>query len=189
VKPSLLSLILTLICTFSVSQSAPDVGVKPTPPPKLFSEPLEIEGTVVAYQWTTHRTMGFESIYVDVMVVRLDKVLKGDKPPKYIRVDFWGNVSPELKLQLPEELFNGSTRWKMVVNPPSAVFPRNSEICQLLSKDTITLVHEDIGKSEEVSAFRKTAAESQDYPKVRDLPCFVVNNTQVNALPSRVTSD
>ena len=188
-KSSLLLLILILTCTFAVSQSAPEVRVKSTPLPKLFSEPLEIEGTVVAYQWTTHRTMGFEGIYVDVMVVRVDKVLKGDKLPKYIRVDFWGNVYPELKLQLPEELFNGSTRWKMVVNPPSAVFPRNSEICQPLSKDTITLVHEDIGKSEEVSAFRKTAAESQDYSKVRDLPCFVVNNTQVNALPSRVTSD
>ena len=188
-KPSLLLLTLTLIGTFAVSQSAPEVRVKPTPQPKLFSEPLEIEGAVVAYRWTTHMTMGFEGIYVDVMVVRVDKVLKGDKPPKYIRVDFWGNVYPELKLQLPEELFKGSRRWKMVVNSPSAVFPPNSEVCQPLSKDTITLVHEDIGKSEEVSAFRKTAAESQDYPKVRDLPCFVVNNTQVNALPSRVTSD
>lgn len=130
--------------------------------------------------------MGFEGIYVDVMVVRVDKILKGHKLPQYIRVDFWGNVYPELKLQLPEELFDGSTSWKMVVNPPSRVFPRMPEVCQALSKETIPLLHEDSGKSEEVSAFRKTAALSDRYPRLQDLPCFVVVDTPVKTLLRRV---
>jgi hypothetical protein len=189
VKLILQLLALTLIATFALSESAPEVRVQPPPAPKLFSERVEIEGAVVAYQWTSHMIMGFEGIYVDVMVVRVDKVVKGDKLPKYIRVDFWGNVDPKLKLQLPEELFKGSARWKMLVNRPSAVFPRNSEVCQPLSKDTITLVHEDTGKSEEVSAFRKTAVGLEDYPDVRHLPCFVVKETQVNPLSSRLPSN
>jgi hypothetical protein len=78
------------------------------------TEPIEIVGAVIAHD--EHGGLGVGSVddpsYVDFLIIRVKKVMKGAVSTKYVRADFLGGADNEL----PKSLIEGK-QWRMRLEP------------------------------------------------------------------------
>ncbi len=70
---------------------------------------LKIIGTVIGYDGSVSRSLGVaEGMKYEILLVRVDKVLKGKEKSKYIRINYvYGYDIPPL----PDEIFDGVKQW------------------------------------------------------------------------------
>ena len=108
---------LFLVCSTGLAQSPRSTtSLRDTKLPVLKANaPIEIVGTVIAHD--RHGGVEFFAVdvdagYLDVLVIRIRKRLKGHIRGHYVRADFQGYHNQSL----PRALFDG-TPWKMRLEP------------------------------------------------------------------------
>lgn len=135
---------------------------------RLTCPPLVVEGRIVAYNWVSHKSPGFENIYADHFIVEVTKVLAGALTRRRIRVDFWG-VSHLPQYNLPERAFEPGWVWRMYLRPANQP-PANEEVCRGDVQETISFVDESGKEVEKRSAIAVLTGE--DTPTYAGLTCF-----------------
>lgn len=107
-------LVLTGFSGFA-QNSAPAPVVRDPKLPVLESKTsIDIIGTVIAHD--DEGGFGFGMVdadaYIDTLIIRIEKVQKGEISWRYVRADFLGGGGNDL----PKPLFQG-TKWKMMLEP------------------------------------------------------------------------
>ena len=117
------TLALDSILLTKLPKAANEAGSRPW----VTCPPIVIEGSVEAYNWVSHIFPGFENIYVDNLLVKVHRALRGHNIGAKIRVDFWG-VSHLSRYNLPKELYTPGS-WRLYLRDISDP-PENQEVCQ-----------------------------------------------------------
>jgi hypothetical protein len=116
-----LKFLLVVVIVISLSPTCIAQGsgsVTPTRDPKLpvlrGSTPIKIIGTVVAHDQDGGIWLGAIDVdeYLDFLIIRVDRVLKGRVRGNYVRADFLGGGDN----RLPRLLFEGKP-WKLKLEP------------------------------------------------------------------------
>ena len=116
---------LVLFCSPGFAQNSGSTSAQSDPkkPVRKATAPIEIIGTVIAHDGDEGLAWGYVdgALYLDSLVIRVEKKLKGQIIENYVRADFLGDGSTNL----PESLFQG-TQWKLKLEP---VAPNHYRTC------------------------------------------------------------
>jgi len=83
-------------------------------------EQIEIVGTVVARDRDSGIAVGFEGGYRDVLILRIEKVLKGKILGHYVRADFSGWATYDTDPRMPTSFLNGGNPRRITLHPPDS---------------------------------------------------------------------
>jgi hypothetical protein len=102
--------ILCSLTGLAQSQGSPTPSRDPKLPVLHATAPIEIMGTVVAHDADGGMGIGVVDVYayLDVLIIRVEKVLDGKPSGKFVRADFLGGTNENL----PKSLFDGKP-WKI----------------------------------------------------------------------------
>jgi hypothetical protein len=169
------TLSLTFLCSNGFAQAAGSIPA--TRDPKLpvlrASEPVEIIGEVVAHDGDGGLGIALVDVYVylDVLIIHIDKGLSGKIPGAYIRADFLGGTNKNL----PHSLFDGKP-WRMKLNPVYAAHPYQT--C------ATTIRHNPPPNSEEPHSWPRMIAVggAKTFPDPNTLYCYVIERDNIQEI-------
>jgi hypothetical protein len=142
----------------------------------FFPERLEIEGHVAAFHWPGRVFPGFEGIHIEHLVVLVDKVLKGEAAPRFIRADFWAFHDNE-DYTLPDAVFEAGHLFHFNVTSPSAASAEH-ESCQADVQQVVKFTDEEQHTSVGIMPAFTLLDSSQALPTFRSLPCYELTKKQ-----------
>jgi hypothetical protein len=109
---------MLVFCSIALGQDSKPLDAKPDAKNGVLRGKgrIEIVGTVVAHDQENGWPLNFEGGYIDTLVVRIEKGLKGRLSGHFVRADFLGWSGTN---DLPKSLFMGR-QWKMTLEPVPA---------------------------------------------------------------------
>jgi hypothetical protein len=165
--------------TEDASTACPPVSeLKPGPARKVFPEPVQVVGRVVAFHRANHGFPDFDNIHIEHFILRLERDINDKPAPRYVRVDFIWAGGPHLEhYKLPDTFFEPGHVWRLKLIPPSMASIEN-ETCRADVDYSITAVDEKGHEVRKAPAF--TVLESAiDMTTFGDLPCYVVRKDDI----------
>jgi hypothetical protein len=114
-----ISMLLLSSAIFAQSSKA-NTYRDPRKPVLRGKEEIEIVGTVVAHDRDGGVAVGFEGGYYDVLVVRIEKILKGNIVGHYVRADFSGWAVYETDPKMPTSFLYEGKPWRIKLHPPDS---------------------------------------------------------------------
>jgi hypothetical protein len=172
-------IVLVLSCTRGHAQNSGSTAAPrdPKKPVLKAKAPIEVIGRVIAHDADGGMSLGLvEGGYLDVLVIRIEKVLKGHLSGKYVRADFLGGGSENL----PSSLFEGNP-WIMKLEP---VKPHHFRTCDW----TIPPIPPPGDLTREFKWVPQLTAvgAAKTYPDVNALHCYVLELKNLREISSNL---
>jgi hypothetical protein len=164
--------------TEDASTACPPVGkLEPSPAPKVFPEPVQVVGRVIAFHGANHVFADFERIHIEHFIIRIEREINDKPAPPYVRVDFFWGGAPHLEdYKLPDTFFEPGHVWRLKLIPPSMASIEN-ETCRADVDYSITA--DENGREVGIGSAFTVLESAIDMPTLGDLPCYVVRKDDI----------
>jgi len=170
---------LFLSCSTGLAQSPKSTSTLRDPklPVLKAAEPIEIIGTVIAHDKEGGVGFGLVDVdvYLDFLVIRVEKKLKGQIHGHYVRADFLGGSNGGK--YLPKSLFDG-TPWKIRLEPG---WQSNYHECDWTIRPSPQPGSLEMAFGPELV----TVGGAKSFPDVNALQCYVLERKNLQEISSK----